>query len=499
MPILDKSVVYRETPNNFNDIHQMIKNSQIVTIKVFAGPGPDSMPDYLGQLGLSLRNDGRPVLWVSRIYNGAMDWDLVATQTDAALPDNVVVEDSDNNFTEYDQRIQGAQIASVTTGTHDAANEPIRGNGHIYIKNNDYTPEVYISHDTTNGPAWMRFADHQFLDDLIYRDTPNDFTNGEQSISGSPIASVSSSILNPVASGIEPGRPGEIWVQLGKATDNQMPRMWIAKEMNVPGVSHWEEMSSGASGVPANVAVTDRKNNFTETKQEICGKQIMTFIDGGDQNPAQSGLKANYDGQFYIAIRGDEPAIWIAKGNKWIPMYANVVMENRVNRFVPLQEMGVGSRIVRLTGASQGTVNPLTVALVPLTDGEIYVQTIEHPHGGFDRHVWVAGEGADTASWIKIYDDRDYTLVRTDETNHFINKIQYLGIEGDTAKEMVMGARYYGDKDGSDSPNNYTPQRTGEIMVLKEEDEGEFFWVTYMGIVDGRKKAWTEISHVKIP
>lgn len=499
MPVLDKSVVYRETPNNFTDIHQMIKNSQIVTIKVFAGPGPDSTPDYLGQLGLSLRVDGRPVMWVSRIYNGALDWDLVTSQTDATLPDNVVVEDSDNNFTEYDQRIQGAQIVSVTTGDHDPVHEPIRGQGHIYIKNDNYTPEVYIAHDTTGGLKWMRFADHQFLDDLVYRDAPNDFTNGDQSISGSPIANISGSILDPVSAKIEPGRAGEIWIQYGRATDNKLPRMWIAKDMHIPDVSHWEEISAGANGVPANVAILDRKNNFTETGQEILGKQIMSFVDGGDMTPAQSGLAADYDGQFYIAVRGDDPAIWVAKGNKWIPLLANVVTENRINRFVPLQEMGTGNRVVRLTGASQGTVNPLSVALVPLTDGEIYVQTIVHPHGGFNRHVWVAGEGGDTTSWIKIYDDRNDTVVRTDETNHFINKVQYLGIEGDTAKEMIMGAKYYGDKTGSDNPNNYTPQRTGEIMVLKEEEQGEMYWVTYMGIVDGKKKAWTEISHVLIP
>lgn len=499
MPVLDKSVLYRESPNNFTDIHQMIKNCQIVTIKVFAGPGPDSNPDYLGQLGLSLRVDGRPVLWISRIYSGALDWDMVTSQTDATLPDNVVMEDSDNNFTEYEQRIQGAQIASVTTGNHDPEHEPIRGNGHIYIKNNDYTPEVYIAHETTYGLSWMRFADHQFLDNAVYRDQQNDFTNGDQTINGSPIASISSSILDPVAAKIEPARPGEIWVQLGKATENKFPRMWISKEMNVPGVSHWEEISSSASGIPANLAILDKSNNFTDARQQILGKQIMSFVDGGDKTPAQSGLAANYDGQFYIAIRGEEPAIWVAKGNKWIPLFANVAMTNRINRFVPLQEMGTANRVVRLTGASQGTVNPLSVALTPLTDGEIYVQTIEHPYGGFDRHVWVAGEGGDTTSWIKIYDDRNGTIVRTDETNHFINKVQYLGIESDTAKEAIVGARYYGDKPGSDSPSNYTPQRTGEILVLKEEEQGEYYWVTYMGIVDGKKKAWTELSHVLIP
>lgn len=501
MPVLDKSVLYRETPNNFTDIHQMIKNSQIVSIKVFGGPGPDSIPDYLGQLGLSLRDDGRPVLWISRIYQGALDWDMVASQTDATLPDNVVMEDVDNNFTDYDQRIQGGQILSVTTGTHDSINEPIRGIGHVYIKNNDYTPEIYISHDTSGGLAWMRFADHQFFDNIVYRDLPNDFSNGDQSISGSPIANISSSIIDPVASGIEPGRSGEIWVQLGRATDNKVPRMWIAKDMHIPNEPHWEEMSvgGGSNGVPANVAFTDKPNDFKNAKQEIKGKQILSFVDGGDMTPAQSGLSADYDGQFYIAVRSDEPAIWIAKGNKWIPMFANVVMENRVNRFVPLQEMGVGGRVVRITGASQGTVNPLSVKLVPLTDGEIYTQTIEHPQGGFDRNVWIAAEGGDTTSWLKLYDDKDHTIVRTDQTNHFTNKVQYLGMEGDTGKECVVGVRQYLDHIGSDSPNNYTPHRSGEMLVIREEDQGAFYWVTYMSIVHGKKKAWTEISHVEIP
>ena len=499
MPILDKSVVYRETPNNFNDTHQMIKGSQVVSIKIFAGPGPDSLPDFLGQLGMHVRPDGAAVLWVSRMYNGNFDWDLVGGGGDATLPDSVVREDSDNEFSVYDQTIQGAQIVSVTSGTHDAQQEPIKGHGHIYIKNSNITPEIYMAHETSGGFDWVRFADHQFLDTVVYRDLPNDFTDVNQTISGSPIASISSSILDPVAAGIEPGRAGEIWIQLGKATQNKFPRMWVAKEMNIPGVVHWEEISSGAGGVPQNVAVTDRSNNFTDVSQEIRGKQIMSFVNGGNKTPGQSGIPADYDGQFYIAVRGEEPVIWVANGNKWLPVLANVATVNKVNRFVPLQEMGVGGRVVRLVGSSQGTVNPLSVDLVPFTDGEIYVQTIEHPHGGFDRHVWIAGEGGDTRSWLKIYDDRDDTLVRTDETNHFTNKVQYLGIEGDTAKEAIVGARYYGNKAGSDSPNNYTPQRTGEIMVLKEEEQGEYYWVTYMGIVDGNKKAWTELSHVLIP
>ena len=499
MPILDKSVLYRETPNNFSDTHQMIKGSQIVSIKIFAGPGPDSRPDFLGQLGMHVRPDGAAVLWVSRMYNGQFDWDLVGGSGDTTLPDTVVREDSDNEFTVYDQKIQGAQIVAVTSGSHDVNQEAIKGKGHMYIKDSNITPEIYMAHETASGLSWVRFADHQFLDSVVYRDLVNDFSEVNQTISGSPIASISSSILDPVASGIEPARAGEIWVQLGKATDNKLPRMWIAKDMNINGVSHWEEISSGVGGVPPNVAILDRKNNYMEPTQEIRGKQIMSFVNGGEKTPGQTGIPADYDGQFYIAVRGEEPVMWVAKGNKWLPVLANVVTANKINRFVPLQEMGAGNRVVRLIGASQGTVNPLSVDLVPLTDGEIYVQTIVHPHGGFNRHVWVAGEGGDTRSWLKIFDDRDDTIVRTDEINYFTSKVQYLGIEGDTAKEAIVGARYYGDKPGSDNPNNYTPQRTGEIMVLKEEEQGEYYWVTYMGIVDGNKKAWTELSHVLIP
>lgn len=499
MPNLDKSVAYRESPNDFKDHHQMLKGSQIVSIKVFAGPGPDSRPDFLGQLGMNVNADGSAKLWISRIYNGNLDWDVVNDTGEVALPDYVVREDSDNEFTEYDQKIQGAQIVSVTTGNHDCTNEQIRGSGHMYIKNDAYTPEIYISHEVNNGFEWMRFADHQFLDTVVYRDMPNDFQDGAQSIAGSPVASISSSILDPVASQIEPGRAGEVWIQLGKATDNKLPRMWVAKDMNVPGVAHWEEISSAAGGVPANVALTSIANNFNVVKQQISGKQILSFVDGGDQSPADSKLAADYDGQFYIAIRGDDPAVWIAKGNKWIPLMANVVMTNRVNRFVPLQEMGIGNRVVRITGASQGTVNPLSVGLVPLTDGEIYVQTIEHPHGGYDRNVWVAAEGGDTTSWLQLYDDKDHTIVRTDETNHFTNKVQYLGMEGDLSRESIMGVKQFLDHDGTDSPNNYTPHRSGEILVLREKEDDDFYWVTYMSIVHGKKKAWTELSHVLIP
>ncbi|MGL4523029.1 MAG: hypothetical protein ACRCWQ_10800 [Bacilli bacterium] len=348
---------------------------------------------------------------------------------------------------------------------------------------------------------WTRVANHEILDSIVYRDLSNNFTDDAQTINGVPIGTVSTSILDPVASKIEPARSGEIWIQSSKATTTRFPRMWISKDLSIPDVSHWEEISSSAGGVPANVAITDKPNNFTNLKQEINGKRVLSFVDGGDKTPEQSKLSADYDGQLYVAVRGDDPAIWIAKGNKWLPILSNVVVTNRVNRFVPLQEMGTGNRVVRIIGASQGTVNPLSVNLVPLTDGEIYVQTIDHPTGGFDRNVWVAAEGGDTTSWMKVFDDKNHTIARTNETNHFENKVQYLGYESDLSKESIVGARQYNldNPTSSDSPNNYTPHRTGEIIVLQEEEQGEMFWVTYMGIVQGNKKAWTELSHVKIP
>lgn len=497
--VLDKSVVYRETPNNFSDVHQMLLGSQIVSIKIFSGQWPDKQPDFLGQLGMHINNDGSSVLWISRIYNGAMDWGIVTNNGDNTLPDNIVREDSDNDYSVYDQKIQGSQIVSVTHGSHSPDHEPIKGEGHIYVRDNEYTPEIYIACKKTSGLDWTRLADHQFLDTLVYNDLPNDFSNLDQSIGGSPIGSISSSILDPVASSIEPARPGEIWVQLGKATENKLPRMWISKDMNIPNVSHWEEISSSVGGIPANVAITDKDNNFTNKSQQIRGNQILSFVNGGDKTPEQSKLSADYDGQFYIAVRGESPAIWVASGNKWIPILSDVAMTNRINRFVPLQEMGVGNRIVNLIGASSGTVNPLSVDLVPLTNGEIYVQTVFTPGVGDERVIWVAYAGGDTRSWVKVYDGRDHTIVRNDIINHFTSKIQYLGIEGDTAKESIVGVKQYTDSDFSDNPNNYTPQRTGEVLVLKEKEGDDMYWVTYMSIVDGKKKAWTELSHVLIP
>lgn len=347
-----KSVVYQESANNFTDTRQNIKGAQITTIKTFGVGVPTGSGDFIGQLGISTTAQAETLMYV---YNG-VEWKLVGKSGNANMPDEVVLEDRKNNFTEVDQRIEDCQITYMDTGSRSIANIAIKGPGHMYVYESN-PPKMYMSFD---GVDWTQLqTEYDQSSGDVKLNAANNFTNPNQSIMDRNIVNIIKTTLPAPTSGIVPSREGELYIQLAEGTSDRKARMWIS---NNAGGWKWEPLTH-IYELPNTVVQTSKVNNFEATEQTIAGKQIVSFIDGGDQTPGQSGAKPDYDGQFYIAVHTNtsglkDVAIWVAQGNQWLPIQEDldkntIARTDKSNRFsVPEQILGEGGPDARwLIGA----------------------------------------------------------------------------------------------------------------------------------------------------
>ena len=161
------------------------------------------------------------------------------------------------------------------------------------------------------------------MSSVVYQETSNDFTHNNQTINSRPIASVVYGPMPAPDSSVVPDRSGLIYVQIKEGSTDKKTHMWISV-VGSPGSFIWEELFAQGD-IPSTVVRTDKVNDFQPYEQKISGNQILSFVDGGTQTPEQSKLPADYDGQFYIAVRTlsggkKDVSIWIASGNQWLPL-----------------------------------------------------------------------------------------------------------------------------------------------------------------------------------
>lgn len=432
---MNRTVAYQETSNNYTDTRQQIKGAQITTIKNFGIAPPSGGGDFIGQLGISADAQGNALLYT---YGVGGLWQLVGQSGTANLPDTVVLEDHKNNFTEVDQRIEDCPIAYVEDGTRKPENVPIKGPGHMYVYKT-IPEEVYISYD---GTSWTPIFTSNAAGD-VKLDAPNDFVNGDQAILGRQIVNIIKSSIAADASGVTPTREGELYIQLAEGTVDRKARMWISN--NVGGWK-WEPLTH-IYELPATVAQTSKVNDFQATRQTIAGNQILSFIDGGDLTPGQSGAKPDYDGQFYLAVHTavsgtKDVAIWVARGNQWLPIQqdidlATVARTDKSNRFSePEQILGEGGANARwLIGARTKFSGS-----APISDNKWKVQNIgeitvyeNNTVVPREMSVWVGisknpNPDSNLNEWAMVWSSKQgvaANYARLDQENDFV-PIQYL-------------------------------------------------------------------------
>lgn len=462
------SVVYQESANNFTDTRQNIKGAQITTIKTFGVGIPTGSGDFLGQLGVANTAQGESLMYV---YNG-VEWKLVGQSGNANLPDEVVMEDRKNNFTEVDQRIEDCQITYVDTGTRLVDQVAIKGVGHIYVYE-AAQPKLYMSFD---GTSWTQLnTEHDKVEGDVKLDAANNFTNPDQTIFGRNIINIIKGAQPAPTSGVVPTREGELYIQTAENTLDRIARMWVS---NNSGGWKWEPLTH-IYELPATVVQISKGNNFEATNQTIAGKQIMSFIDGGDQNPGASGAIPDYDGQFYVAVKTringtKDIAIWVAQGNQWLPIQedidlATIVRNDISNRFSnPEQLLGEGGANARhLIGARHKHSGAS-----PIADGNWRVQnigeiTIYENATVVPREVsiWVGvakGMVSSANEWALVWSNKQGDVdnfARLDQANEF-TPIQWLNSGG--MKIQING----GHEGGVQSPKNVmTPLAPGDTYT----------------------------------
>lgn len=472
-----KSVVYQESANNFTDTRQNIKGAQIATIKAFGVGIPVGAGDFVGQLGSGMTAQGESLLYV---YNGT-DWKLVGQSGPGSLPDTVVQENLKNNFTEIDQRIEDCQIPYVDMGTRAVNSVAIKGPGHIYIL--DVTPpKIYMAMD---GTEWTQIqTEHDNNSGDVKLNAANDFSHPDQRVMGRAITTILKGPNAPTVATIPPTREGEIYVQLAEGTADRKARMWIS---NNSGGWKWESLSH-ISDLPNTVVQTSKNNDFQPTQQTIAGNQILSFIDGGDQTPAQSGAKPDYEGQFYMAVHTNiqgnkDVAIWVANGNQWLPIQqdielATIARTDKSNRFSqPHQILGEGGPDARwLTGARIKFSGHS-----PLADTHWRVQnvgeiTVYENSTAVPREisVWVGvsinpDPNTNAGEWAMVWSNKQGAMDNiafTDERNEFI-PLQYINNGG---KKSLINTGHEG---GAGSPRNHVvPVAPGDTYTQSYSHPG---------------------------
>ena len=254
---------------------------------------------------------------------------------------------------------------------------------------------------------------------VVYQESSNDFTNASQTIDGRQIVSV---VYSPNDPTLAPRRLGEVWIKIAEGAEDRKARMWIAVAQHSADAI-WEELTSPAGGITDEaVAYLDHANNFTDNYQTIDGKRIMAFVNGGEYNPGESGIRPEYDGQVYMAFKdlgeplGKDVALWIANGNTWVPFVGggsggsvdeeNLAKLDQTNMFAMPQKVGDAGTSVILTGARRGSYDPTSSSspdFVPFTPGELYVRDYLDA-GAAEQQVYISTIEGDSDSWVCMYD-----------------------------------------------------------------------------------------------
>lgn len=518
---MSSTVAYQETPNNFTDVGQKIKGSQVVSVRTFSGAEPTSVPDFVGQLAIC--NDpvaGRPLIFMGTLSGTgtAKGWDLInQSGGGGGLPDYVVVENSDNDFSVYDQTIQGAQIACVTYGVQPASLEPIKGSGHFYIKVSDTNaPEMFMAVTVGSKLEWRSVSVKHEIDParIPFKDEANEFSNLDQTIGGHPIATFWSGAQSPVDAGIAPAKAGQIFMQVSESAPDKKAHFWFSKQGASSTKFVWEYLDASGSGtIPSTVALTDKVNNFQVYEQKISDAQIISFVDGKGRTPDETHYPASYDGQFYICTKtlstgNKDTSIWVAEGNTWIPLLGGLVNVfaslHDTNIFHnPTQFLGDPKDVRMISGnrVKRGTQNPEEdVNWKAEIEGEttIFINTSTTPS---KTSIWnaikVNPSTSNAGEWVCIWADDHVNpvgeIAYQDKINIFVPG-QMIG-EGSSIGNIAV-ARH-----GTGSPlvNKLPPFVCGDIYIQLDSGASGSERHVWVGTEEADSTSWIKIHGEDMP
>ena len=470
------SVVYQESSNNYTSVDQKIKGSQIVSVKRFLTPAPDTSGDFPGQIALCTVSAGKTKAFIA----DGKTWSPLG-ESDTGLPDYVVREDTDNNFTKYSQTIMGAQIPCITYGTTIPTPVSIKGDGHIYIDThtaNNHTAYVAIN------KQWHVISPP--VDHLVMNNQPNNFTNIYQTVKDMPLVTAKTFKTK------EPSSPPDYRGQLGICDDAYSPAVYIAYRNNHEGLE-WEKINTSRIDVPPSIVLNDKANNFTVPGQTLSGKQILSYIDGGEQTPEGRGVLPDHEGQFFISAKYNagkgSSNVWIARGSRWLPLNESgedsqfVPKTNKINTFIPDQRVGNASHFSNLSTIQIGEKTP-TGNITSVSTGELYLykHTVDSKIT-FD--LYFSLQGGTNNKWVDLKNMNNFHDVAFLNTVNYFSSDQRIGTKDHNVS--LSGA----SQGGGNPLGVVIPISAGEIYIQKIRDSVDYS--VYVATEAGKSSTWKKV------
>lgn len=146
-------------------------------------------------------------------------------------------------------------------------------------------------------------------------------------------------------------------------------------------------------------------------------------------------------------------------------------------------------------GHEGGSVDPKK-RIIPIAPGDTFTQSYSHDSLGEVRNIWIAAIEGDTESWKRILCEGDGDVAMTDRANNFQTKDNFIGLNTDTKRKRIMGARI--NNAWGSVYNGVAPTMFGEIVACEEyEIPGDPTSPEVIRIhmaVGTERKSWVELG-----
>lgn len=419
----------------------------------------------------------------------------------------VTYQESANNFVNTDQTIKGRQIPSIIFGDiadgkltpdipHDHA-------GQIYIGQNTGNQKVrmWVAAGAGLLGGWKEISIPDVPDGLVSRNTPNNYTDHEQTILGRQIVTVVQRDRSPdMHPPLTPAFIGQMYIDTSKSP--------IDLYISANGLS-WEKLSD--------VYHTDSEvklnypNNFTDTNQTINGRPIVSCI----VSSTEPSITPDYIGQIFFqytpgASQKPRAKMWVASGTNttadWkivsddteIPDH--VVVKNESNNFTNVEQFINHNQIMTMI---DGAYTLPTKDTKLDFDGQLFITRKNSNVDDFA--AWMGFKNAlGQTKWLPIFHEGNLpqNVAVLDKSNTFDEPLQYIRDKENQPGEQtrIIGCRQLQD---GDEVRNTKPVMLGEVILkqtphnVADPDMGNQ-WQVHVGS-SHRFGGFTKLANVEHP
>jgi len=315
---------------------------------------------------------------------------------------------------------------------------------------------------------------------VVYQETANNFTHGDQAING---RDVMSAVFGPNEPSQPPTRAGDV---------RDTPTMFTWEHVNYSDLEH--------------IVTTDKKNVFTELDQKLGDHRIMSFIKV-EGTPASYGKAPDFDGQLLVGFKStgepekEDVAIWVGKGNTWLPIlidYTHFAKLNEANNFENIQQtIGAAAHNRQILGIRTKTDS------APIADANFQSVFVGEECIYFNNSVnppqvslWksIATTGSTSSQWKEVWSSTTVPIDSTrvafkDEENLFVENQKI----GNDNHHCTINASSVGAAEPYD---RIMPVTDGQLYVYKYQKNTEDgsalgnFIKVYMAKAKGDMRSW---------